>query len=94
MKCDAPSTVQVGTSDWSKAGEDGIEEENPHFPYRLRFHPTGEIAFPDEYPGAASGVGVARGRRHEVRPKFLTSCWRSLTKMLKSKKYILCLAVQ
>ena len=49
MKCDAPSTVQVGTSDWSKAGEDGIEEENPHFPYRLRFHPTGEIAFPDEY---------------------------------------------
>ena len=33
----------------SKAGEDGVEEANPLFPYRLRFHPTGNISFPREY---------------------------------------------
>ena len=42
-------TLQVGVSDWSKAGEDGKEVENPRFPYKLRFHPTGDISFPDEY---------------------------------------------
>ena len=41
--------LQVGVSDWSKAGEDGKEVENPRFPYKLRFHPTGDISFPDEY---------------------------------------------
>ena len=41
--------MQVGLSDWSKAGEDGTEEGSPRFPYKLRFHPTGEITFPDEY---------------------------------------------
>ena len=41
--------MQVGISDFSKAGEDGIEEGNPNFPYRLRFQPTGDITFPDEY---------------------------------------------
>jgi len=30
-------------------GEDGKEVENPVFPYRLRFQPTGEIDFSDEY---------------------------------------------
>ena len=30
-------------------GEDGKEVQNPRFPYRLRFHPTGDISFPDEY---------------------------------------------
>ena len=40
---------QVGISNWGKAGEDGNPEAAPRFPYRLRFHPTGDIAFPDEY---------------------------------------------
>ena len=44
-----PPPLQVGISDWSKAGEDGTEEESPTFPYRLRFHPTGNISFPDDY---------------------------------------------
>merc|ERR1712088_1082702 len=40
---------QVGVSNWAKYGEDGKEVANPVFPYRLRFQPTGEIEFPDEY---------------------------------------------
>ena len=40
---------QVGVSDWSAAGEDGIEEADPLFPYRLRFHPTGNISFPHDF---------------------------------------------
>merc|ERR1712037_80585 len=40
---------QVGISDWGKYGENGAETANPSFPYRLRFHPTGSISFPDTY---------------------------------------------
>jgi len=40
---------QVGLSDWGQYGEDGIERSNPVFPFRLRFEPTGEIAFSDAY---------------------------------------------
>jgi len=40
---------QVGISDWGKYGENGAETANPSFPYRLRFHPTGSISFPDKY---------------------------------------------
>merc|ERR1712080_554909 len=40
---------QVGVSDWSKFGEDGVEVTEPVFPYRLRFHPTGEFVFSDTY---------------------------------------------
>jgi len=40
---------QVGISDWGKYGENGVETANPSFPYRLRFHPTGNISFPDTY---------------------------------------------
>jgi len=40
---------QVGISDWGKYGENGAETQNPSFPYRLRFHPTGDISFPDTY---------------------------------------------
>jgi len=36
-------------SNWAKYGEDGKEVEGPVFPYRLRFQPTGEIDFSDEY---------------------------------------------
>ena len=43
------NVCQVGVSEWSKAGEDGSAEANPRFPYRLRFCPTGDIAYPDEY---------------------------------------------
>jgi hypothetical protein len=54
---------QVGISDWSKAGEDGIKEANPRFPYKLRFHPTGDIAFPDSYqqPSTADLVTIPAG---------------------------------
>jgi len=40
---------QVGVSNWAMFGEDGKEVANPVFPYRLRFQPTGEIEFSDEY---------------------------------------------
>jgi len=40
---------QVGISDWGRFGENGVEIKNPNFPYRLRFHPTGNIRFPDNY---------------------------------------------
>jgi len=40
---------QVGLSDISNYGEDGTQVDDPKFPYRLRFQPTGEIIFPDEY---------------------------------------------
>jgi len=40
---------QVGISDWGKYGENGVETANPSFPYRLRFHPTGNISFSDTY---------------------------------------------
>ena len=40
---------QVGVSDWAKAGENGVKEYSPNFPYRLRFHPTGEFTFPPRF---------------------------------------------
>jgi len=40
---------QVGISDWGRFGENGVEIKDPNFPYRLRFHPTGNIRFPDNY---------------------------------------------
>lgn len=40
---------QVGISDWGRYGDDGVEVDTPRFPYRLRFHPTGEISFSDDY---------------------------------------------
>lgn len=40
---------QVGVNEWSIFGQDGVKVENPVFPYRLRFHPTGEIEFSDTY---------------------------------------------
>jgi len=40
---------QVGISDWAKFGESGAPVAAPSFPYRLRFHPTGSLAFPDTY---------------------------------------------
>jgi hypothetical protein len=40
---------QVGVSDWAASGQDGQAVSAPVFPYRLRFEPTGEIDFSDEY---------------------------------------------
>lgn len=40
---------EVGLSDWSFYGEDGEAVANPVFPYKLRFHPTGDISFSDTY---------------------------------------------
>lgn len=40
---------QVGISDWGKYGGNGVETATPSFPYRLRFHPTGDLSFPDTY---------------------------------------------
>jgi len=40
---------QVGISDWGKYGGNGVETATPSFPYRLRFHPTGDLNFPDTY---------------------------------------------
>jgi len=40
---------EVGLSDWAKYGEDGVMISSLSFPFMLRFHPTGEISFPDEY---------------------------------------------
>jgi len=40
---------QCGLSDWSFHGEDGEAVASPVFPYLLRFHPTGDIAFSDSY---------------------------------------------
>lgn len=38
-------------SDWGLYGEDGIQvaDADFKFPFMLRFKPTGEISFPDEY---------------------------------------------
>ena len=45
----ASCNYQVGLSDWAKAGENGAKEYAPNFPYRLRFHPTGQFTFPDTF---------------------------------------------
>jgi len=41
--------AHVALSDWSFYGEDGEAVANPVFPYGLRFHPTGDISFSDNY---------------------------------------------
>jgi len=48
-----PNIQQVGLSDFSKYGEDGvtIPDFDINYPYELIFKPTGEITFPDEYHG-------------------------------------------
>jgi len=40
---------QVGLSDWSTHDQYGTPSNYSVFPYRLRFHPTGSITFPDHY---------------------------------------------
>ena len=46
-----PHIGQVGISEWGRATEDGEVEPKLEFPYRLRFHPSGKIVFPDSFHG-------------------------------------------
>ena len=41
--------TQCGLSDFAAFGEDGQKASTNSFPFMLRFRPTGEISFPDEY---------------------------------------------
>jgi len=45
---------QVGLSDWATHGSDGAREENPLFPYKLRFSPSTSLQFPDTYTDPVS----------------------------------------
>jgi len=40
---------QVGLSDFGEFGESGSQIADPQFPFKLRFHPTGELMFSDDY---------------------------------------------
>ena len=40
---------QVALSDWGRYGPDGALAESMSFPFMLRFKPSGEVSFPDEY---------------------------------------------
>jgi len=48
---EATNYVQYSAlSNWGQYGEDGVEvADSMLFPYMLRFQPSGEISFPDEY---------------------------------------------
>ena len=54
---------QVGLSDWSRYGEDGVEEDEPVFPYRLRFQPQPARQLPDTYvrPHTEDLVAIPNG---------------------------------
>ena len=36
-------------SEWATYGADGVVASDVKFPYMLKFKPTGELSFPDEY---------------------------------------------
>jgi len=46
-----PYVQYVGLSDWGLMGEDGAVEAENVFPFQLKFRPTGELSYPDEYHG-------------------------------------------
>ena len=54
---------QVGLSNWSTHDHTGTPVANPVFPYRLRFHPTGDIRFSDTYtrPNTENLVTIQQG---------------------------------
>ena len=39
----------VGLSDMALYDAEGYEEAEPVFPFKLRFAPSGEFSYPDEY---------------------------------------------
>jgi hypothetical protein len=47
----SPYIQEVGLSDWSQHGQTGAAVASPVFPFSLRFHPTGQFEFPDNYSG-------------------------------------------
>merc|ERR1712025_1341082 len=40
---------EVGLSNWGQYGESGTPVADPKFPFMLRFHPTGEFMFSEDY---------------------------------------------
>lgn len=46
-----PHIQQVSLSDMARFGEDGMEEAEVIFPYKLIFKPTGEFSFGDDFHG-------------------------------------------
>merc|ERR1712142_1276069 len=40
---------EVALSDFGMYGESGVPVSDPKFPFMLRFHPTGELSFSDDY---------------------------------------------
>jgi|ERR1719318_202237 len=56
---------QVGLSDFSQSGEDGVLVADAKFPFRLRFKPTGEFSFSDSYvrPHTEDLVSIPRGSK-------------------------------
>jgi hypothetical protein len=48
-----PWILTVGTSHFAEFSQSGQSIGEPIFPFKVRFHPTGEIAFPDEYSGTS-----------------------------------------
>jgi len=40
---------EVALSDFARYGESGVQISEPNFPFMLRFHPTGEYMFSDDY---------------------------------------------
>lgn len=41
----------IGVSDWAQHGSDGQAADEVHFPFSMRFHPTGEFEFSQEWSG-------------------------------------------
>jgi len=56
---------QVGLSDFSQYGEDGVRVADPRFPFRLRFQPTGEFSFSESYtrPFTEDLISIPKGSK-------------------------------
>merc|ERR1712038_1171499 len=54
---------EVALSDFARYGESGVKVDAPEFPFMLRFHPTGELSFSDEYvrPFTEDLVSIPKG---------------------------------
>merc|ERR1712154_575584 len=54
---------ECALSDFARYGESGVKVDAPEFPFMLRFHPTGELSFSDEYvrPFTEDLVSIPKG---------------------------------
>jgi len=54
---------EAALSDFARYGESGVKVDAPEFPFMLRFHPTGELSFSDEYvrPFTEDLVSIPKG---------------------------------